>query len=352
MNIIKLLKKSSSLKSKRHGLCLYIDWQDESQSQLQEEAQKGQELRKEAIWLDAEEYINIQAKDPSAIKWQATINGIVIASVIESAETQYSIGKSNYINSCYLKSNLKKSITSLNSRIAIKTSAELFKLNILDLLISIADIALSEVLPLDGFDTLLWLIAAVSTNYNLSKIHYDWIMGYVEDLSECKFCDVYDLKKIEIATLKLREYPLSNSLLFYSNFNPDLSVLKRACLWFQRDNVKSEFFKLLKRPIKFKCQNEMELTYLKLEEWLDTAIDDVNIDEMLEKYFKKDEVKKDEVKKDEVKEVILKKTSKKINISKCPTVKIKDKEQFVDAIWEKIREDYFKLTKEYIIRNG
>lgn len=253
MNIIRLLKqKSQSDSLNLKFLCLHLDWAENLES-----LESLKSPSREAQWLNLNDFTKISP----LIRWQRCVKGIIISSEMELSAECYSIGESQHTyDLSYLKLNLEKAIRTLNSRVALKTASDIYIVNKLELLITLANIALIEVLPLNGFDTLLWLIAAHSHGYNISKIHYDWIMGYVEDLTMCKFSDVYDLKPVHIDRLKFQRYPLSNSLLFFSNFNSDEAVLKRAFLWFQRYSVKSEFFKLLKRHIKFKDMSEFKVT--------------------------------------------------------------------------------------------
>jgi hypothetical protein len=355
MSIISLLKKSSGVPLV-HPTIFFLDF-------------KNQEKNFGAEWLPASEIKTLEIAWQTSITWKDLNSDIVIATNLNfPGDTMAGPQDLNlnvteeYHNISYLKSHLQKCIRRSNVNKAIKTACHMIKLDAQELLRRLAIITLEDVLPLNGFSTLIWLTVAISKGFVLSEIHYYWILGYIYDLCMCKHCEKQPQNKVDEKTsvdfksLKLRSLCQNGRNVCYSimlrqaygGMKGDKELcLKLAELWSARFRVKSEFLNLLNRQLKF-------ITYpvepLFKDDWIVAAIDFhcytgilLNIAE-----------KHDQFTEDEIKQAIWKFSSSitnKLSISPAQSL-TQDQHEKYFKIWNTIKKDFFSLGKFMINKNS
>ena len=265
MSLFSLLKQSKQEAPLLHPTCLYLDWPS-----------------CEAVWLTSHE-VNLQN-----IKWHTKVNwkelgcDILIATNIATGNEDW---KQPYQESLepvstvpFLKSHLQKSIRRSNAFKAIKTACHL---DLLELLRRLSIIAWEDTLPINGYSTLIWFLAAVSNGYIMNYENFCWLLGYIHDLSLFEYYEQYPktYEPVTLKSLRLRSLPqegrnLCYSLMFrqaYGGTKDDkLQIGQCAQIWASRFRTQSNFIELLQRKIKYISP---PIESLKPEEWLLASID-------------------------------------------------------------------------------
>jgi hypothetical protein len=264
----RLLKTVNGKKIQLHPNCMYLSWTNE-----------GPTPQYKATWCS---YRNIDlSKNKFAVyvKWKDFNNEIMIAT--DYVGEPYSIDMINiYRNKEYLKSHLQKVIRRSSTSRALKTAWHFLDLDLIDFLRRIAIIAIEDCVPLEGYATIVWFIAAVSKGYVVSDEQICWILGYVHDLAECKHYEqiVHDEKlstrAIKAKSLSQEGKNLVYSILFrkaYGGMKGDkFMCVSAAQLWSSRYGTSSRFLELLDRPLKFVTP---PLEIMQKSEWIVGAID-------------------------------------------------------------------------------
>lgn len=264
----KLLKVVSGQKLQIHPSCFYLEWN----------AEDGPSAR----WVSQPEKSRIAFG--TTVKWKDLRYDVYICSDTKNGpEDKYQIHTENpYQNVSYLKSHLQKSIRRSNSYKALKTALHFLDLNLTDFLRRLAIIALEDALPLEGFNILIWFLAAVSAGYSMSDAQICWCLGYVYDLSTCTHYEqtvhnesaLPSVKDMRLFTLPPDGRDLVYSILLrqsYGGMKSDTAMCRMAAYnWANRYHTKSRFLELLKRKAKYITQPSVELSR---GEWLLSAID-------------------------------------------------------------------------------
>jgi hypothetical protein len=271
MSLFSLLKSTSTSTSASalvHPTCIFLDWIEGAP----------------AKWLTVGEMEGIKPniKWQTIVKWKELNSDIIIATNYQS--TVNPVDSSSSTGSVpYLKSHLQKSIRRSNSFKAVKTASLLFRIDALELLRRLAIIAVEDAMPVSGYSTLVWLIAACSGGYTLSEEHHCWILGYVHNLCCCSHYEQVPkpttppdqaVKSLRLRSLTGEGRDLCYSLLFrqaYGGMGGDKELLRSATeLWAARYRVNSEFIKLLSVPTYLITPPQDPLTP---NEWIAAAVD-------------------------------------------------------------------------------
>ena len=96
-------------------------------------------------------------------------------------ERNYSLlSEKIYQNITYLKSHLEVSVKDMDDNLAIQTALHLGKIDIEELLRCISTIMISHTFLHESFNTIIWLMIALSTDkFKMKKYIYEWIIGVV-----------------------------------------------------------------------------------------------------------------------------------------------------------------------------
>ena len=350
MSLFSLLKSTSNVSV--HPTCLFLDWNES-------EAESAS-----AKWLTVSEMDDAHR---SAIRWQTIVKwkelncDIIIATNFPSTSNPgikpFEEGPSSIP---YLKSHLQKSIRRSNSFKAIKTASHLYHIDSLELLRRLTIIAVEDAMPLSGYSTLVWMIAACTGGYSLSEEHFCWILGNVHNLCQCSHYEQLPkpsvsqdqaMKSLRLRSLKGEGRDLSYSLLFrqsYGGTAGDKEMLRSATeLWAARFRVGSEFIKLLSVPPVFITPPLEPLTP---NEWIAAAVDFhcypgvlLNLSE-----------KHDEFTPEDIKEAIWHCSSSltnKANIAENLKQRDNDSPRHT-AVWKVIKRDFLSLARFRISRGG
>jgi hypothetical protein len=207
---------------------------------------------------------------------------VCIASNVASATEPFAITLENPCsNKEYLKSHLQKCIRRSNVYKTVKTAYHHIDANLQDFLRRLAIIAVEDALPLEGFSTLVWFMAANSKGYQLSDEQLHWCLGYAADLARCKFRERVPAEAAEpcIKSMRLKRLPqagqdLAYSILFrhaYGGMEGDgRMLLGLAGLWASRYHTGSRYVANLQRRTNFITPPSEAL---QKEEWYLAAID-------------------------------------------------------------------------------
>ena len=332
-------------------MCFYLKWTDDGQPEMPKYI---------AQWT------NLEDLDKSKIKWKRTVKwkeiGEIILATDFSPDKEYLIVKENiYNNENYLKSHLQKCIRRSNVSKSIKTAMHFYDRQVHDFLRRLCIIAVEDALPLDGYSTLVWLMAANSKEYKISDSHLGWLLGYVHDLAKCPYYEQidHDLAQKKGKTLRnLRLYQhkqdgrnLTYSIMFrqaYGGMRTDKKMcLNSAMLWSMRFGTDSRFLQLLKREQIFVTPPTAEL---RKNEWFCAAIDFHCYPGICNYLWERH----DEYDEDLLKQVIWHCSScitNKKNIATDMGQRCWDNVQYRE-IWKVIRKDFNNITKFMIQKNA
>lgn len=263
-----------SIRKNSHPKCFYLKWTTDGPSDCP---------RYVASWVCFDDLDKSKIVWKESIKWKELGDDIILATDYQSAP-YHSLVKNSYSNTAYLKSHLQKCIRRNNTSKALKTVYHLYNLDPSELLRRLCIIAIEDALPLQGFSTLVWLMAAHSKGFSLSVSHLGWILGYTYDLAQCKYYEQIDhslvvKKGIKFSNLKLFKLNQDGRNLCYSimlrqsfgGMRGDKNMcISAAFLWSVRYNTKSRFLSLLDRKQIFVSMPSNDLWK---SEWLLAAID-------------------------------------------------------------------------------
>jgi hypothetical protein len=348
MSLFSLLKTSgSSAPPLLHPTCLYLDWPEA-----------------EAVWLTtAEMSVKTDFKWQTTVHWKELGCDILIAtnypSTFLSSVDDDEDETEPYRNVAYLKSHLQKCIRRSNSYKALKTAKHFYQLDSMEFIRRLGIIAVEDCLPLHGYSTLVWMTAACSGGYNLSKEHWCWLLGYVHDLCQCKYYEQFaqvkaedcNLKSLRLRTLSEEGRNLCYSLLFrqaYGGMKCDKGMLySAAAIWSSRYKINSEFARLLPRERIFISPPQEVLSR---NEWILAALDfhcypgvTLNLTEKHDEYTPED-----------IKEAIWHCSSSvtnKANIAEDLKKRDKDGERH-NQVFKVVKRDFLSLAKFMIAKNA
>jgi hypothetical protein len=236
----------------------------------------------QARWIQLKDLPRENVAFSVAVSWKAMRMDVCIASNVPSATEPYSITLENPCsNKEYLKSHLQKCIRRSNVYKTIKTAYHHIDTNLQDFLRRLSIIAVEDALPIDGFSTLVWFMAANSKGYQLSEEQLHWCLGYAADLARCKFRERASSEETApcIKSMRLKRLPppgqaLVYSILFrhaYGGMEDDgRMLLGMAGLWAARYHTCSRYVENLQRRTNLITPPSEAL---QKEEWYLAAID-------------------------------------------------------------------------------
>ena len=188
-----------------------------------------------------------------------------------------------YKNVPFLKSHLQKNIRKKNEVLAIQTCSHLFQLDIKELLRRLPIIMLEDTYLHESFSTLVWIMAACSTNkFKMTQYIYEWILGTVYVIAKLDKKDKKDIVELlpsDVPSNLVKYEALSQSelsLLYsihvrcaYGGMDSDIKMLEQfAVSWYNRFIIgKKTFSTVLIRPI------SIAVADLKISDWDISAID-------------------------------------------------------------------------------
>jgi hypothetical protein len=251
-----------------HPSCFYLSW-----------TKDGPTPQYKATWCNWRTIDRSKNKFSTTVKWKDLNLELVIAT--DYVGTPYSVDMENgYHNKEYLKSHLQKVIRRSNSYKALLTAWHFLDLDLHDFLRRLCIIAVEDCLPLDGYATIVWFMAAVSKGYKPCNNQIAWILGYVYDLAICKKYEQIShapnlsLRSIRMRTLTQEGKDLVYSIILrksYGGMRGDKDMcLNAAQLWSARYQTKSVHLELLNRKTIFITPPEIGM---RKSEWVIGAID-------------------------------------------------------------------------------
>lgn len=160
-----------------------------------------------------------------------------------------------------LKSHLQKAVRRSNVRLSVLTAAALLEVSPTEALRRILVIALEDALPVDGFEEVMWLCAAVSKGLVMTNVTLSLVLGFVRRLAMCPYYEQFDVreplrkgrssvKSMRLARLKKgKGFNLCYSLAFRKSFggmDGDMAMLLAAVFtWKERFHTQSRFLDML-----------------------------------------------------------------------------------------------------------
>lgn len=348
---LSILLNKDTIRKKCHPMCFYLKWTDEGQSHMPKYV---------AQWTNLEDLDKTKIKWKTTIKWKE-IGDITLATDFLPDREYLNINENMYKNDKYLKSHLQKSIRRSNVSKSIKTAVHFYDINNQDMLRRLCIIAIEDALPIDGFSTLVWLMAANSKDYKISDSHLGWILGYVHDLAKCNYYEQIDhglAQNKNISMKNLRLYQLDQtgrnlcySIMFrevYGGMKNDRNMcLSAAMLWYMRFNTKSRFLKLLSREQNFITPPTVQLNK---NEWFNAAIDFHCYPGICNYLWERHDQYDVELLKQVIWHCSSCITNKK-NIASDMGQRCWDNQKYRE-IWKIIRKDFNSITKFMILQNS
>lgn len=327
-----------------HPTCLYLSWTDE-----------GPTPKYLATWCTYRDIDRTKNKFAATVSWKDLTMDLVIAT--DYVGEPYNVNMENiYHNREYLKSHLQKVIRRSNPYKALLTAWHFLDLDLHDFLRRLCIIAVEDCLPLKGYSTIVWFMAAVSKGYKPSNGQIAWILGYVYDLALCKYYEqIVHEPDLNIRNIKMRSLePEGKNLVYsivlrksYGGMRGDKDMcLMAAKLWSARHSTKSRFLALLDRKHIFISPPSI---VLHKSEWVIGAIDFHCCANIVVSMWEKH----DEFTEQEIKAAIWHCSSSitdKINIAedlgqRTPTGRHLE-------VWRVIRKDFLSYAKFMLDRNG
>lgn len=195
-------------------------------------------------------------------------DNIVIATTRIINDQLYNPNKTNWLSAKFLKSHLQKCIRRMKGKLAVKTAAELIRLDLNDFLRRLPIIIIEDVTILSVLPTTIWLMIAYSKGYKLRFDDVCWLLGVVKSLAKCPYRTMIDNNNVKKYK---KEWMDMNNVLFksillriaYGGMNGDMNMLKNAAvLSYENGSIELEVRKL-----------EIDRYYLKLHEILPLGMD-------------------------------------------------------------------------------
>lgn len=236
-----------------HPMCFYLKWTDQGQPNMPKYV---------AQWT------NIDELDRHKITWKTTVNWKEIGDIMLATDLAPGSderdpaylnkgSEATYSNKSYLKSHLQKAVRRSCIGKALKTAVHFLDIDPVDFLRRLCIIAIEDALPLDGYSTLVWMMAASSKEYSLTNSHVGWLLGYVHDLAKCGYYEQFGKETITpLKSLKLFKQEQAGRNLCYSimlrhnygGMRGDKEMCHAATvMWQNRFSTKSRFLTLLER---------------------------------------------------------------------------------------------------------
>lgn len=272
MSLIKILSQNNE-KPKFHPNCLYLKWTDSGPSCMPKYI---------ATWVHTSTLTKEHLKWCHYVKWKELSMDILIASD-QIPDKPFSIDVENeYNNKSYLKSHFQKVIRHSNVYKTLKTAIHFLDLDIYDFMRRLAIIAIEDSLPLHGYSTIVWFMAAISKDYKLNDSQLSWVLGYAHDICKCSYYEQIDhslaidksIRSIKLFDLTQEGKNLVYSILFrraYGGMKGDKEMCHSAgLLWSIRYHTKSRFLDLLERDIIFISPPVEPMIR---SEWMTSAVD-------------------------------------------------------------------------------
>ena len=266
----RLIKKVEGRRLNVHPTCFYLDW-------LHKDGPR-------ATWIPLTEVPKGQTVFSSYVKWKDLRYDVMLATNYQGEH--YSVQAENpYKNVSYLKSHLQKVMRRSNTYKALKTAWHFLDLDLHEFLRRLAIIAVEDCLPMQGYSILIWLLAGYTKGYIISDIQIAWCLGYVHDLSKCKYYEQFDhhggskedlptVRQMRVFTLPQEGKDLVYSILFrqsYGGMKGDQAMCRVAALsWANRYHTKSLHLEHLQRKTIYITPPYYELQQ---GEWVLAALD-------------------------------------------------------------------------------
>jgi hypothetical protein len=160
---------------------------------------------------------------------------ITIATTRVINDRLYNPNKSKWISNKFLKSHLQKSIRRMKKKLAVKTAAEMIRIDLNDFLRRLPIIIIEDVTILSVLPTTIWLMIAYSKGYKLRIDDVCWLLGVVKSLAKCPYRTKIDSHKVKKYK---KEWMNTNNILFksillrvsYGGMNGDMNMLKNAAV--------------------------------------------------------------------------------------------------------------------------
>lgn len=340
----RFVKTLNGKKPNFHPSCLYLSWTPD-----------GPTTQYIATWCNYRNIDRSKNKFKASIKWKDFGIDLVIAT--DYVGEPYSIDMENtYTNKQYLKSHLQKVIRRSNPYKALLTAWHFLDLDLHDFLRRLCIIAVEDCIPLKGYSTLVWFMAAVTKGYVLSDSQISWILGYVYDLSLCKHYEqICHIPNISVKSIKMRTLEQEGKDLLYSivlrkafgGMRSDKDMcLQAAKLWSARYQTKSLFLELRDRQNKFISPPDIVMSK---SDWVAGAIDFHCAPNIVVSMWEKH----DEYSEEEIKSAIWHCSSSvtdKNNIAQ--DLKQRDPTGHHLVVWKAIRKDFLSYARFLLERNA
>jgi hypothetical protein len=336
----RLMKTLDGKKPQYHPDCFYLQWNKEDGYQ--------------AKWCTYSKIDRSKLKFSTRIKWKDMRMDLVLAA--DYMDEQFTVDMVNtYTNKSYLKSHLQKSIRRSNPYKALLTSWHFLDLDLADFLRRLAIIAIEDCLPLEGYQNIVWFMAALSKGYTISDVQICWILGYVYDLANCpKYEQFAPNTKIEIRNIKMRTLDEKAKNLVYSivlrkSFggmkSDKFMCLTSAQLWSARNMTKSLFLPLLERKTIFISPPIIDM---KKCEWIIGAIDFHCCPNIITSMWEKH----DEFTEAQIKDAIWHCSSSITNKENIvDDLHMRTPDKYLE-VWKVIRKDFLSYAKFVLDKNG
>ena len=155
----------------------------------------------------------------------------------------------------------------MKGKLAVKTAAELIRLDLNDFLRRLPIIIIEDVTILSVLPTTIWLMIAYSKGYKLRFDDVCWLLGVVKSLAKCPYRTMIDNSSVKKYK---KEWMDMNNVLFksillriaYGGMNGDMNMLNAAVLSYENGSIELEVRKL-----------EIDKYYLNLHEILPLGMD-------------------------------------------------------------------------------
>ena len=337
------MKTIDGRKPKFHPNCLFLSWTTD-----------GPTPQYTATWCSYYDIDLKAVKWSSRIKWKDLKSEILVAT--DYVGQPFTVVASNpYRNKSYLKSHLQKVIRRSNAYKALKTAWHYIDLDLHDFLRRLAIIAIEDCLPLEGFSTLIWFMAATSKGYALNMEQICWVLGYVYDLAKTDSYEQFEhkdlsLRQIRMRTLSQEGKDLVYSIMFrqaYGGMSGDKKMCSQAgYIWSARYQTKSLFISKRARKIIFVSPPS---NVMSTAEWVIPAIDFHCCPNIITAMWEKH----DDISEEKIKSAIWHCSSSvtnKINIA--PDLGQRDcANKELQAIWKTIRKDFLSYARFMLDKN-
>jgi hypothetical protein len=310
------------------------------------------------------QWVNLDKIEKHCWKAEYELKGIGIVILVSDYLPQIEYIKSDIlgINSSYYCSHLKKCIMGNQRTKALKTATQLFLEKPYELLSLLSVVTLEKSIPLEGYSTLVWLTMATQLGYKMDFVHLGWILGYVYDITNCNYYDIFSTQVEKISLSSLRLYKLNQnaknlcySIVLRNTLNRktnDKKICQKALLlWIRRFRSKSTFISLLNREQIFISPPIQP--HLDTKEWLIETVDSTVYQGITNYLWERNDDNDIEL----IGKAIDKytnKTKKKpllSNAGACASASASvdpDLENLIAITWENIKKDYYSIARFFI----